>query len=59
MAMTVPVFSAQSGQAPQAMAMTVPVFSGNDAFKTFQFVLPADINAKNAPEPLDKRVHLR
>lgn len=57
LAMTAPVTQAAT---PMKMEMTAPVTQSAAAGgMAVQFVLPADINMDNAPEPLDPRVMLR
>lgn len=57
LAMTAPVTQAA---APMKMEMTAPVTQRAAAGgMAVQFVLPADINMGNAPEPLDPQVMLR
>jgi hypothetical protein len=52
-AMTAPV-STQG----QRIAMTAPVQTSGDGPVSMRFFLPRDVAAKDAPEPLDPRLHL-
>jgi len=53
-------FIAGANETKRKIAMTTPVFmSGHDTNRTMAFVLPAKLNATNAPKPADGAVAVR
>jgi DNA gyrase inhibitor GyrI len=53
-------FITGANQATLQLAMTTPVFmSSQDTNRTMAFVLPAKLNATNAPKPADGAVAVR